>query len=176
MRTLLICLLAPAAIAVAQDNPVSAFSKRGYGQVKSWLLRSAEKVPEDAYGFRPTDSVRSFAQLFGHVADAQYTFCSILVGEKNPALKIEQTKTAKADLIAAMKDAFAYCEKAYDTITDTSGLQMVKVFGNEMPKVSLQSVIMAHNAEHYGNLVTYMRLKNIVPPSSEPPPPAPPKK
>ncbi len=184
----LTCLLAPAAVVMAQEgppkavaaptpvaaaaqiDPLSKFNKRAYGQVKDWVLRSAEKVPEENYSYKPTEAVRSFGQLIGHVADAQYLFCSAVHGEKNPALKIEQTKTSKADLIAALKDSFAYCDKAYDGMTDASGVQMVKFFGNDLPKLSVLSVNIAHASEHYGNIVTYMRLKNIVPPSSEPAP------
>lgn len=176
MRTLLICLLATAAVAFAQDNPLSAFNKRAYGQVKVWLLGSAEKMPEENYNFKPTDAVRSFGQVVGHVADAQYLFCSVALGEKNPAPKIEQTKTSKADLIAALKDAFAYCDKAYDGMTDASAVQLVKFFGGDAPKLSVLTVNLAHSAEHYGNIVTYMRLKNIVPPSSESAPQPQPKK
>jgi uncharacterized damage-inducible protein DinB len=168
MRTLLIFLLLPAALVMAQDNPLSAFNKRGYGQVKSWLLGSAEKMPETNYNFKPTDAVRSFGQVVGHVADAQYLFCSAVLGDKNPALKIEQTKTSKSELIASLKDAFAYCDKAYDGATDATATQMVKLFGSDLPKLSVLSVNISHSAEHYGNIVTYLRLKNIVPPSSEP--------
>ena len=168
MRTLLICLLASAALALAQDNPLSAFNKRAYGQLKVWVLGSAEKTPEENYNFKPTDAVRGFGQIIGHVADVQYLFCSVVLGEKNPAPKIEQTKTSKAELIAALKDAFAYCDKAYDGMTDASATQMVKLFGNDAPKLDVLTVNNMHNMEHYGNLVTYMRLKNIVPPSSEP--------
>jgi uncharacterized damage-inducible protein DinB len=167
MRTLLICLLASAAVALAQDNPLSAFNKLAYERVQDVLLRSAEKMPEENYSFKPTDAVRSFGQVVGHVADAQYLFCSVVLGEKNPAPKIEQTKTSKADLIAALKDAFAYCGKAYDGMTDASAPQMVKLFGGDTPKLGVLTVNNMHNLEHYGNLVTYMRLKNIVPPSSE---------
>ena len=169
MRTLLICLLVPAALATAQENPFSNFNKRAYGQMKIWLLSSAEKMPEESYSFKPTESVRSFGQIIGHVADAQYMFCSIALGEKNPARNIEQTKTSKADLIAALKDAFTYCDKAYDSITDASVNQTVNLFGSTMPKPVVLTVNDMHDAEHYGNLVTYLRLKNIVPPSSEPP-------
>src|SRR5260221_4858415 len=176
MRTLLLCLLATAAVAVAQDNPLSAFNKRSYGQVKVWLLGSAEKMPEENYNFHPTDAVRSFGQVIGHVADAQYLFCSVVLGEKNPALKIEQTKSSKADLIAALKDAFAYCDKAYDGMTDATATQTVKFFGGDTPKLSVLTVNLAHSAEHYGNIVVYLRLNNIVPPSSESASPPPPKK
>ncbi len=112
LRTLLVLFLASAAVAFAQDNPLSTWNKSTYGKVKDVLLRSAEKVPEENYSFKPTDAVRSFGQIVGHVADAQYTFCSIVLGEKNPAPKVEETKTAKADLFAALKDAFAYCDRA----------------------------------------------------------------
>jgi uncharacterized damage-inducible protein DinB len=175
MRILLICVLAPAAVAFAQDSPVSAFNKRAYGQIKGWLLSSAEKMPPENYGFKPTDAVRSFGQVVGHVADAQYMFCSVVLGEKNPAPAIEQSKTSKAELVPALKDAFAYCDKAYDGMTDAAGVQMVKLFGGDIPKTSALSVNITHSAEHYGNLVTYMRLKNIVPPSSEVRPPTQPK-
>ena len=179
LRTLLICVLATAAalaqenppkaaVVPAPDSPLSAWNKVAYGRVKDILLRSAEKVPEENYNFKPTDAVRSFGQIVGHVADAQYLFCSIELSEKNPAPKIEQSKTSKADLIAALKDAFAYCDKAYDSMTDASATQMVKLFGNDAPKLDVLTVNNMHNMEHYGNLVTYMRLKNIVPPTSEP--------
>ncbi len=187
MRTLLICLLATAA-ALAQENPpkaaatpatnnpLSAWNRVAYARVKDILLRSAEKVPEENYNFKPTDSVRSFGQIVGHVADAQYLFCSIELGEKNPTPKIEESKTSKADLIAALKDAFAYCDKAYDGLTDSSATQMVKLFGHDAPKLAALTVNNMHNMEHYGNLVSYMRMKNIVPPSSEPAVQSPPKK
>jgi uncharacterized damage-inducible protein DinB len=152
----------------APDNPLSTFNKIAYGRVKNTLLRSAEKMPEENYNFKPVDTVRSYGQIVGHVADAQYAFCSIALGEKNPAMKVEQTKTSKADLIAALKDAFAYCDKAYDGMTDASATEMVKLFGNDVPKLGVLTVNNMHDLEHYGNLVTYMRLKNIVPPSSEP--------
>ena len=168
LRALLICLLAPAAVTMAQDNPLSTFNKVAYGAVKNILLRSAEKMPEENYSFKPTDAVRSYGQIVGHVADAQYMFCSMVLGEKSPAPKIEQTKTSKADLIAALKGAFAYCDKAYDGMTDASAAQMVKVMGGDKPKPVVLTINNMHTVEHYGNLITYLRLKNIVPPSSEP--------
>lgn len=108
LQTLLICLLAPAAVALAEDNPLTTQNKFMYGALKKILLRSAEKMPERDYNFKPTDTVRSFGQIVGHVAESQYAFCSSVLGEKNPAPNIEKTKTSKADLIAALKDAFAY--------------------------------------------------------------------
>jgi uncharacterized damage-inducible protein DinB len=176
-RALLICFLAPAAVGLAQDsptaatppaNPLSAHTKGMYGGIKKILLRSAELMPEENYGFKPTESVRSFGKVLGHVADAQYTFCSRVLGEQRPALKIEETKTSKADLTAALKDSFAYCDKAYDGMTDASAAQTVKLMGSDSPKLGALNINNTHTIEHYGNLITYMRMKNIVPPTSDP--------
>ena len=180
LRVLFICLMLAAAVAAAQENtnanPFSTFNKAAYARLKGIMLASAEKMPEESYSFKPVDTVRSYGQLVGHLADAQYLFCSIAMGEKNPSPGIEKTKTSKADLIAALKEAEAYCDKAYDTMTDASGAQMVKLFGNDAPKLDVLVVNNMHNMEHYGNMVTYMRIKGIVPPTSEQPPQAQPKK
>ncbi|HUA57771.1 MAG TPA: DinB family protein [Verrucomicrobiae bacterium] len=167
MRNILVCLVLTAAVAGAQENPLSAFNRTAYGQVKNWLLGSAQKMPEENYSFKPAETVRSFGQLVGHVADAQYIFCSVVLSDKNPDLKIEQSTTSKADLIAALKSAFAYCDRAYNSMTDASATQMYKLYGTDMPKLDVLTVNIMHSAEHYGNMVTYLRMKNIVPPSTE---------
>lgn len=185
---LLICLFGAPAAAVSQEatkpaapapqaNPLSTHNKVVYARLKDILLRSAEKMPEEHYGFKPVDTVRSYGQLVGHVADAQYLFCSVALGEKSPAPGIEKGKTSKADLIAALKDSFAYCDRAYDGLTDATAVQPVKLFGSDMPKLGALSINNAHTLEHYGNIATYLRIKNLVPPTSEgggmAPPPTP---
>ena len=170
LPTLLLFLLALPAFSQerqSSDNPFSTINQRGYERTKGILLRSAEKMPEENYDFKPVDTVRTYGQIIGHLADAQYLFCSTASGEKNPDPKIEKTKTSKADLVAALKDGFAYCDKVYDSMTDAASTQMVKFFGNDVPKFAVLSINMGHNMEHYGNLVTYMRIKGIVPPTSE---------
>ena len=183
LRTLLICLLAPAAALRAEDKPAAApdkpaaaperpfnaFNKMAYGFVKSSILGSAEKMPEESYGFKPAESVRSFGQILGHVADSQYYFCSVALGEPNPAKAVEKTKTSKADLVASLKDAFAYCDRAYDGMTPAAATETVKLFGERtLPKIDVLTANALHGVEHYGNLIVYLRMKNIVPPSSEP--------
>jgi uncharacterized damage-inducible protein DinB len=148
-------------------NPLSAYTRHVYDGVQKVVLRSAEKMPEENYTFKPAETVRSYGQILGHIADAQYLFCSVALGEKNPAPKVEQTKTSKADLIAALNDAFAYCNKAYDAMTDATASQTLSLFGKDAPRLGVLSVNTMHSVEHYGNLVTYMRIKNIVPPTSE---------
>jgi uncharacterized damage-inducible protein DinB len=149
-------------------NPVSGGQKFFWGIVSNAVVRGAEKMPEENYSFKPTPEVRSFGQLVGHVADSQYAFCSVVLGEKNPAPNIEKTKTSKADLVQGLKDAVAYCNKAYDGMTDAQASQIIKFFGQEAAKLTPLTVNTAHSDEHYGNMVTYLRLKGIVPPTSEP--------
>jgi uncharacterized damage-inducible protein DinB len=148
-------------------NPITTSERGFYGYVSSAVVGAAQKMPEENYSFKPTPDVRSFGQLVGHVADASYMFCSQVTGEANPAKDIEKTKTSKADLVAALKDGVAYCNKAFEGMTDAKGSQMVKLFNFDLAKLTLFSINTAHTDEHYGNMVTYLRLKGIVPPTSE---------
>lgn len=158
---------APAAQSTPPANPITASEKGFYSYVSNAVVGAAQKMPEENYSFKPTPDVRSFGQLVGHVADASYAFCSQASGETVPPKDIEKTKTSKADLVAALKDAVAYCNKSFDSMTDAKGSQMVKFFNFNLAKLTLFSINSAHTDEHYGNMVTYLRLKGIVPPTSE---------
>jgi uncharacterized damage-inducible protein DinB len=166
----LVLVAACASCAVfAQDNPLSAAIKAQYGNARSDLSRSAEKMPEENYSFKPTPEIRSFGQLIGHVANANYSFCSAALGEKSPnTVNIEKEKSSKADLVKAITASFEYCDKAYNGMNDTMALQTTKLFGRDTPKIAALTFNNMHDFEHYGNVVTYLRLKSIVPPSSEP--------
>lgn len=154
--------------AVQAQNPISSDSKFFYGIIKGFVTKAAEKMPEENYSFKPTPEVRSFGQIVGHIADDQYFFCATAKGEKKNT-QIEKTVTSKADLIGQLKEAISYCDSVYDSMTDAAGAQKVKAFGGERTKISLLDFNTAHTYEHYGNIVTYMRLKGLVPPSSEKP-------
>lgn len=165
----LTALLAIPAIGNAQENadPTIEAVKGHYGIVKDYLARTAEKVPEDVWSFKPTPEVRSFGQIVGHIADAQFHFCSSAAGEKPPQSGIEKSKTTKAQLSKALADSTTYCDGVLAKMDGKRAKEMVKSVGGMQPRVMVLSFNVAHDFEHYGNLVTYMRLKNIVPPSSE---------
>ena len=131
------------------------------------VIAAAEKMPEESYSFRPTPDVRSFGQLVGHLADSQYFFCALAAGETKPAGGVEKSKAGKAELVAALKEAVAYCSKKYAAMTDSKGGEMVKLMNNDFARLTVLSGNTAHDYEHYGNMATYMRLKGIVPPTSE---------
>jgi uncharacterized damage-inducible protein DinB len=150
------------------SDPLTKSLQGALGYVGGNITKAAEQMPEANYAFKPTPEVRSFGQILGHVADANYMFCSVASGEKPPVTDIEKTKTTKADLQKALTDAFAYCDKVFAGMSDTKGVEMVPFFvGGQQPKLAILALNTAHDFEHYGNIVTYLRLKGLVPPSSQ---------
>jgi len=143
------------AAAFAQDAYTKA-AKAQFDMVKEYLSKSAAKVPDDVYAFRPTPEVRSFGQLIGHVADANFGICAVAAGTKPPQGGFEKGKTSKA-----------YCDSVIAALDDVKGAESVMFFGSSMPKLSVFNFNIQHCNESYGTLVAYMRLKGIVPPSSE---------
>src|SRR5690349_17581939 len=103
----------------------SGYPKMVQKQVTSWIERAAEKMPEEEYAFKPDPAVRSFGQILGHIADADYLFCSAALGENKPSPGVEKTKNTKAELTTALHDAFAYCGRAYDALTDSNRNDLV---------------------------------------------------
>ncbi|MEJ2215777.1 MAG: DinB family protein [Gemmatimonadota bacterium] len=148
-------------------NGAVASSKALFEVVKGYLVASAEQMPEEKYGYKPTPEVRSFGQIIGHVANSQYGFCSTALGEKPPVTEDMEKRTTKASLVQGLKDAFAYCEKAY-AMSDAAAAATTKLFGADRSRLFVLVFNVSHDFEHYGNLVTYMRLNGMVPPSSQP--------
>jgi uncharacterized damage-inducible protein DinB len=148
-------------------NPMVASSRVFYENAKRDILRSADKMPEDKYAFKPTDSVRTYGQLLAHVADGQYEFCGAAAGNHDDK-GIEQRAKTKADIVAALKTAFAYCDSIYAGMTDPKAAELIPAFGGaKITRLSMLDFNVSHTMEHYGNIVTYLRIEGIVPPSSE---------
>ncbi len=134
---------------------------------KDNIMASAEMLDEELYAFRPTDEVRSVGELFAHVANAQFSFCSAAAGESSPSSEdFEETRTTKAAIIEALEMGFGYCEGVFSRMTDQAGARSLTFFGGPNTAHGVLAFNSAHNYEHYGNLVTYMRLNGITPPSS----------
>src|SRR5688500_2848103 len=136
------------------------------------LIEAAEAMPAGEYAFKPTPQIRSFAELIGHVATANYLFCSVAKGEPMPSVvNIEKTVTDKAGVGRALADALTYCDGAYKETTDANANNMVKLpaigaAGGQSTRALVLMFNTTHNNEHYGNVILYLRLKNIVPPST----------
>jgi uncharacterized damage-inducible protein DinB len=160
-------LVASALPAAAQSNALADALKRHHDGVARNVVEAAEKMPEAEYGFQATKDVRTFGGFIGHIANANYTFCSRAKGEANPNKENFEKVVEKAKLVAAVKAAVAYCEPAYAKQTDASLSEMVAAGQAQAPRGAILIQNASHNNEHYGNLVTYMRLKGLVPPSTE---------
>ena len=164
----LFCLLVPA-VAAAQ-NPVSDAIREGWTGAKRNLTRAGDAMPEAKFSFKPVDTVRTYGQIIAHVAGANYIFCAAARGEKAPYAEdhFEKSATTKAAILKALADSVAYCDAAYTGLDDRKAAEMVAApFGSG--KSARASALMGntgHLQEHYGNLVTYLRINGIVPPSS----------
>lgn len=181
-----ILLAIPAAAQSAPQSgpkdPMATWLHNAFNNNRRNIEKSAEKVPEELYGLRPGPQmeVRTFGQILGHLANFNYLWCSQAKGEKNPGQGSDYEKlSSKALLLRALNDAFTYCDGVYAALTDASGLEIVTVTQEngrqaQVPRMSLLVLNYGHNNDHYGNLVTYMRIKSIVPVSSEPRPQQPP--
>ncbi len=162
----------------APANPLSTWLRNAYMGNRNNIVRTAEKMPEENYGMRPgsQEEVRTFGQQVGHLANYNFLWCSQAKGEKNPnAGKNLEKLSTKAEFTKALNDAFAYCEPVYSALTDASGTAMIDITqesGRTTRNLRMALLILnyGHNNEIYGSMVSYLRMKNIVPPASEPRP------
>jgi uncharacterized damage-inducible protein DinB len=157
-----------------QLSPSMANSaKTMHASIRRNLAEAAELMPAADYAFKPTPDVRSFAQLIGHVAFGNYLMCSQAVGEKSPATGNYEQMTDKAQLVKALNDSLAYCDRIYQATTDANFNQAATVggLGPNIPQApTIRGAVLwfnvTHNNEHYGNIIVYLRLKGHTPPST----------
>jgi hypothetical protein len=154
-------------------DPLSTEVKFMYGTIRTNLLKLAEKMPAENYGFRPTPEVETFARRVAHIADANYSICSGLSGERKQLGAA--SKTSKAELVMAMKESFAYCDGVFDSLTDAKAMERVSSnLGGPFPpdptrtRLATLYNLVRHSNELYGYMAVYLRLKGIVPPTSAP--------
>ncbi|HEY7391785.1 MAG TPA: DinB family protein [Bryobacteraceae bacterium] len=153
-------------------NPLSTELRQMYTIIKTNLLKMARKMPADDYAFRPVPEVETFARRVAHIAGANLRTCAGLKGEtKSIDLR---SKTAKADLVAALKESFAYCDGVFESLTDSTAVEMVSGrIGSppsQQPRTRLSTLwnVVRHSNELYGYMAVYLRLNGVVPPSSSP--------
>jgi uncharacterized damage-inducible protein DinB len=153
-------------------SPAST-AKAMHATIRRDLAEAAEVMAAEDFAFKPTAEVRSFAQLVGHVVNANFFFCSQAKGEKSPATANFERVADKAALVKGINDALAYCDAIYDSTTDANFNDAVTLNGfpgmNPKTATTRGMVLLfntTHNNEHYGNIVVYLRLKGKVPPST----------
>ncbi len=165
MFRLLLCLAA-GAIALDAQNPLTDAVMTRYKSIRQSLVDSADVMPADAYGYRLTSGQRTFAEWVVHVAIGNYTQCAVIRGEKPPETAHLHDASDKAVLSEALKKSFTYCDAALSGMTDAKALAPANVGGRQVYPVTGMVNLVASANEHYGNMVGYMRSKNITPPST----------
>ncbi len=153
--------------AFAQSKALAEALTRMHAGVSRNVVEAAEKMPEAEFAFQPSKDVRTFGGFVGHVANSEFNYCARAKGEANPNKEDFEKMTGKAGLVAGIKAAAAYCDGVYKAQTDQTLSDIVTVGQNQQPRGQFLVQNISHSNEHYGNLVTYMRLKGLVPPSTE---------
>ena len=146
---------------IASPNPLTMTLSIFRSNMQDKIMKSAGAMPESKYSFRPTKDVRSFGEILTHVTDISYTLCSNVKGEANPATPT--AKDSKAEVMAYLKASFAYCDGVYSGFSDAHLNDPADFFGFKTNKMFILTQVGNHDALHYGNLVTYLRLNGLVP-------------
>ena len=176
----LLVLVAPAVRVAAQVNPYKDGTP-GFTGYRSEVMaevmvqedkftRLAEAIPAEKYTWRPAADVRSFAEVFLHVAAANYNLYK-LVGTPPPAgldiKTFEKSTTDKAKVVATLKDSFVHAKKAITAMPDADLEKSLDWFGGKNTERGLLLFIVRHAAEHLGQSIAYARFVGIVPPWTE---------
>jgi len=142
-------------------NPLTTTLSIFRSNMQDKIMKSADEMPESKYSYRPTKDVRSFAEILNHVADISYILCSNVKGEATPGTTI--AKGSKTEIMAYLKGAFGYCDGVYSGFTDAHLNDPANFFGFNTNKMFVLTQVGNHDALHYGNLVTYLRINGLVP-------------
>jgi hypothetical protein len=158
-------ILAGVSLLTAQENPLSTELQQSWTRTKNNLLAAAEKMPEENYGFKPAPESQSFKDLVAHTADSAMGVCSGFSGERRQIGAA--SKTSKADLVAALKEGLAECDKAYSSLTDAKATEMIEARGGKRTRLGVLYGNAIHLEHEYAQMAVHLRLKGVVPPSSE---------
>jgi uncharacterized damage-inducible protein DinB len=155
-----------AAAALNAQNPLSSDLKNSYEGIKGTITKAADEMSEADYSFKASPAERTYGEIVGHIADVQLALCGNVKGEQKKG--DAGSKTTKADLVAALKASFDYCDGAYGALTDADAASMVTLFGpRKATKLAVLNFNISHDNEMYGQMVVYLRIKGLVPPSSQ---------
>ena len=146
---------------IAAPNPMTTTLSIFRSNMQDKLMKSADAMPESKYSYRPTKEVRSFAEILNHVADISFTLCSNVKGAANPAT--DTAKVSKTEIMAYLKGSFDYCDGVYSGFTNAHLNDPADFFGAKTNKMFILTQVGNHDALHYGNLVTYLRLNGLEP-------------
>jgi uncharacterized damage-inducible protein DinB len=147
--------------------------KTMYTNVQNFIVRAAEEFPADKLTWQPTPAVRSWARLIGHITDDNNVSCWAIAGDAQAPPRVDSTdnqdspanKLSKDDLVKGLKESVERCQKAFAAVTEANMAERATPTSRRS-KIGALIYNTSHTNEHYGNIATYMRLNNLVPPSS----------
>lgn len=178
----------PTAAEMSKKETVASAFLRGL-QYQEYEVRSAsEAMPEEKYGYRPVEGkfknekpefgpaeVRTFAQQVKHVACANFAFAAELDGQTPPAgcdKDGPNPAKTKKELLTYLRDSFATIRKSLGAMDAKNMFDPIEgPYAGPNTRLGIATVIVWHNADHYGQMTLYLRENNIVPPASRPNPP-----
>jgi uncharacterized damage-inducible protein DinB len=177
------CVLLLTACSLAQDMKTKLEHKSvmqvldgAVSNMERDFVPAVEAMPEDKFGFAPTDGefkgVRTFGEQVKHVAAVNYMYGAAILSEKVPVDVGEENGPAamktKADILSYLKDSFLYVHKAIKTINEKNLVEPLKSpFGEgSVTRLGVATSVAAHGFDHYGQMVEYLRMNGIVPPAS----------
>jgi hypothetical protein len=149
----------------ADPTPISE-AMAAYKQTKTIIIASAELMPAENFSFKATPDIRTYAQMFTHVAQAQESICSLIAGTATATRPAESTAATKDDVVALIKKSFDTCDAAYASVTMANMNEVSGTGYFRGTKLGNMWKNVAHNNEMYGQMVIYLRLKGLVPPST----------
>ena len=146
---------------ITAQNPLTTTLSIFRSNMQDKIMKAADAMQESKYSYRPTKDVRSFAEILDHVAEISYALCSNVKGEAPPATA--SVKGSKTEIMAYLKGAFGYCDGVYSGFTDAHLNDPADFWGHKTNKMFILTQVANHDALHYGNLVTYLRLNGLEP-------------
>ncbi len=172
-RSCFLAILTCSTLIAQAPNALVSEAKFPWTVVRDNLLKMAEKMPAEDYGFKPVPEIESFGQRVAHIAGANLSICQGVMGQQTTP-RPRPSPNSKPELIALLKQASAACDAVFDSLTDASAMEKISSrLGGPFPpeptrtKLATLNNLVRHSNEMYGYMCVYLRLKGIVPPSSE---------
>ncbi|HKJ92336.1 MAG TPA: DinB family protein [Longimicrobiales bacterium] len=154
---------------MSDASPLMSAVSQNLQRYQRNLVGSAQEMPADKYGYKPTDQQMTFGHLVLHIAGSNEFMCSSISGEARPQHKAQLEDTSPKDqLVARLKESFDYCSTALAKAANADMSEQVPFFGNRKVSRAAAALDLAMDwADHYGQAAMYLRLNGLLPPSAQ---------
>jgi uncharacterized damage-inducible protein DinB len=171
LPALLVAQTAPSpAPPAASTSPVADALRANARRSATNLIASAETMPAERYGFRPTPAQMSFGQVVVHLAEGNDQLCSLISGAAAPQRAKVDTTDAKDKLVARLRETFQFCDSVLAKVDDSKLAEPLPIFGRQLTRANVIVITVADWADHYSQAAIYLRLNGLLPPTARPRP------